>query len=178
MAWPDDPAAELPAPRDDEPERLRQDIADELADHLSCALNRELHFTEDETTARQNVLDRFGSPRKIARKLWFDWMREEFMPPFRPRFATAAALMMIGAAFALIGVYANGNILLRASVWNILTVRLFLAFAITSVAGLLWCVAGFASWKENWRLARFGFIAGFAFLLVCYLIHPGAIPIE
>ena len=32
----------LPPPRDDEPASLRQDIIDELADHLACAYNREL----------------------------------------------------------------------------------------------------------------------------------------
>ena len=39
---PDDLAAELPPPRDDEPESLRQDIIDELTDHLHCAMQREL----------------------------------------------------------------------------------------------------------------------------------------
>ena len=35
-------SALLPPPRDDEPASLRQDILDELADHLICAYNREL----------------------------------------------------------------------------------------------------------------------------------------
>src|SRR5690606_29576342 len=78
---PDDIAAELPAPRDDEPESLRQDIVDELADHLQCALHRELlaggHSSpsqqasprresgdsESEHTARQHPqTDVWGSP--------------------------------------------------------------------------------------------------------------------
>ena len=36
-------SAELPGPRDDEPASLRQDIVDELRDHLQCAFHRELH---------------------------------------------------------------------------------------------------------------------------------------
>ena len=79
MPWPPDIAGELPAPRDDEPASLRQDIADELADHLSSAFTRELHFTPEESSAKQNVLDRFGDPRRVARKLWFDAMKETLM---------------------------------------------------------------------------------------------------
>ncbi|MGE3314895.1 MAG: hypothetical protein AB7O26_07230 [Planctomycetaceae bacterium] len=79
MNWRDDITDSLPEPRDDEPATLRSDIVDELSDHLSCALNRELHFTSDEKTAIQKVLDRFGDPRAIARKLWFDSMKEKLM---------------------------------------------------------------------------------------------------
>ncbi len=62
---------ELPAPLDDEPPSVRQDIADELADHLTCAYRRELLKTPDEPTAQQRVLDRFGNPQRIAYQLWF-----------------------------------------------------------------------------------------------------------
>jgi hypothetical protein len=79
MTWPPDIAGDLPAPRDDEPASLRQDIADELADHLASAFNRELHFTPEETAAKQTVLERFGDPRRIARQLWFDAMKEKIM---------------------------------------------------------------------------------------------------
>jgi len=79
MHWPPDIADGLPAPRDDEPSSLRQDIADELADHLQCAFTRELHLTRDEQAAQQNTLHRFGDPRAIARKLWFDALREQIM---------------------------------------------------------------------------------------------------
>ena len=41
MAGRDDLLADLPAPHADEPPTLRQDIADELADHLKCAAQRE-----------------------------------------------------------------------------------------------------------------------------------------
>jgi hypothetical protein len=79
MNWPDEIADELPAPRDDEPSSLRQDIADELADHLHSSFVRELHRTPEETSAREHVLDRFGDPRRVARKLWFDAMKEKIM---------------------------------------------------------------------------------------------------
>ena len=79
MHWPPDIADELPAPRDDEQWSLRQDIADELADHLQCAFTRELHLTRDEQTAQKQALDRFGDPRAVARKLWLDALREKIM---------------------------------------------------------------------------------------------------
>src|SRR5437667_6765646 len=79
MNWPPDSADDLPAPRDDEPASLRQDIADELADHLQSSFTRELHFTPEETAAKQTVLDRFGDPRRVARQLWFDAMKEKIM---------------------------------------------------------------------------------------------------
>src|SRR6186997_414043 len=79
MHWPPEIADDLPAPRDDEPSSLRQDIADELADHLQCAFTRELHHTHDEQAAQVKTLDRFGDPRAVARKLWFDALREQIM---------------------------------------------------------------------------------------------------
>ena len=87
----DDIAAELPAPRDDEPESLRRDIVDELADHLHCSLNRELlgggqaspgrepRDSDVVQTAWQQVLHRFGNPATIARRLWWDAMQEKIM---------------------------------------------------------------------------------------------------
>src|SRR5258708_31676212 len=78
MTWPD-LADELPAKRDDEPSSLRQDIADELADHLHSSFVRELHRTPEETSAKQHVLDSFGDPRRVARQLWFDAMKEKIM---------------------------------------------------------------------------------------------------
>lgn len=79
MNWQQDIADDLPAPRDDEPSSLRQDIADELADHLHSSFVRELHRTPEETSAKQHVLDRFGDPRRVARKLWFDAMKEKIL---------------------------------------------------------------------------------------------------
>ncbi|HEY2253634.1 MAG TPA: hypothetical protein VGH74_21315 [Planctomycetaceae bacterium] len=79
MNWPPDIADELPTPRDDEPSSLRQDIADELADHLQSSFVGELHRTPEETKARQHVLERFGDPRRVAQQLWFDAMKEKIM---------------------------------------------------------------------------------------------------
>lgn len=71
-------AADLPPSRDDEPASLRQDIFDELADHLACALDRERkrQSARPETTESpgQRVLKRFGNPAQIALRLWRDAM--------------------------------------------------------------------------------------------------------
>ncbi|MBT6497685.1 MAG: prealbumin-like fold domain-containing protein [Planctomycetaceae bacterium] len=79
MRWVEHVADELPAPRKDEPESLRQDIADEMADHLQCALSQELHFTPDEAEAKHNVLGRFGNVQAVARQLWLNAMQEKIM---------------------------------------------------------------------------------------------------
>lgn len=79
MSWGDHIADAFPPRRDDEPANLRRDIADELADHLDRALRREQFRTADTHAARQNVLNRFGDPKWLARKLWFDAMKEKIM---------------------------------------------------------------------------------------------------
>ena len=79
MDWRNDLAAQLPVPRDDEPASLRQDIVDELSDHLACALNRELLRSRDNQVARDEVLRRFGNPSHVARQLWIDAMKERIM---------------------------------------------------------------------------------------------------
>jgi hypothetical protein len=77
----DESAAQFPTPRSEEPANLRRQIVDELADHLTCALRREqlAGGAHAQTTAEERVLDRFGDPGKVARKLWFDWMWEKIM---------------------------------------------------------------------------------------------------
>jgi hypothetical protein len=79
MDWRERVAEGLPAPRNDEPASLRQDILDGLADHLDCALKRELtkNITPDE--AVENVKRRFGNPRDLARRLWLDAMKDTIM---------------------------------------------------------------------------------------------------
>lgn len=99
---------ELPAPRDDEPESLRADIIDELTDHLQCALNRELHTrasggreatgSAPESAAWQRALARFGNPTTIARRLWYDAMKEKLMSQ---RLTTTAAIVMACACLAM-----------------------------------------------------------------------------
>lgn len=74
----DDLAADLPPSRDDEPVSLRQDIVDELADHLACALDRERQrqsaMPETAESPAERVLKRFGNPAKIALRLWREAM--------------------------------------------------------------------------------------------------------
>lgn len=71
--------ADLPDPHDDEPPSLRADIADELADHLHCAHRREVLKDADDQAARQRVLDRFGDPIQLARRLWWQAMWSRVM---------------------------------------------------------------------------------------------------
>jgi len=79
VEWPETIAKGLPNPRSGEPPSLRQDIIDELSDHLSCAMTREFCRTPDESQARKAVLARFGDPVRIACQLWFAAMKETIM---------------------------------------------------------------------------------------------------
>ena len=84
MIPPDDISAGLPAPRDDEPRALRSDITDELADHLACSAARERLRDIDQplrsdTEVLAAVLERFGNPNEVARRLWWDAMKEKIM---------------------------------------------------------------------------------------------------
>jgi HAAS len=98
-----DLAADLPPPNPDEPASLRQDIVDELADHLACAARQEALRAEldtdgetpDEQTIAERVLARFGDPRRIARRLWFDAMKGRLM--MQKLTAAFAAVAAIGA---------------------------------------------------------------------------------
>ncbi|MEX2141873.1 MAG: carboxypeptidase-like regulatory domain-containing protein [Pirellulales bacterium] len=77
----DESAAHLPPPRADEPANLRREILEELSDHLTCARKREqlAGGSQTEAAIQHRVLDRFGDPAAIARKLWLDWMWEKIM---------------------------------------------------------------------------------------------------
>jgi hypothetical protein len=55
-------SAELPSRRQDEPESLRQDILDELNDHLACSYRKELLEGADRESALRRAIERFGSP--------------------------------------------------------------------------------------------------------------------
>jgi len=84
MIPPEDISAGLPAPRDDEPRELRSDIADELADHLACSMARERLRDADQSIRSDKelldvVLERFGNPGQLARRLWWDAMKEKIM---------------------------------------------------------------------------------------------------
>jgi hypothetical protein len=101
MNWREQIAEALPPPDNGEPRDLRRDIVDELSDHLACAMSRELRRTEDENRARAAVLNRFGNPAAIARKLWWDAIKETVMKDRLFLVVTLVALVLILAAFVL-----------------------------------------------------------------------------
>jgi hypothetical protein len=90
----------MPRPRDDEPASLRQDILDELGDHLACAYNRELLRGANSQQARQRVLIRFGDPAAVARRLWLDAMKGKIMAQ---RVLIATCLLVMLASLFLVG---------------------------------------------------------------------------
>lgn len=100
MSFEDVVAAELPEPRDDEPESLRRDILDELADHLACSYRRELLTGADAESALRRAFERFGNPAAVARRLWFDAMKGRIMSQ---RILVAACVLMAVSCVALVG---------------------------------------------------------------------------
>jgi hypothetical protein len=90
----------LPPPRDDEPAGLRQDILDELADHLVSSYHRELLRGLDPATARARVTEEFGDPAAVARRLWLDAMKGKIMAQ---RVLIAACLVVTIASLSLAG---------------------------------------------------------------------------
>ncbi len=98
---PDDLAAGLPQQRDDEPASLRQDIVDELRDHLVSAAHRErFRGAGDDQTAWQRVLARFGDPRAIARKLYWQAMWSRVMQQ-RIVLAGGAGMLALGVVMVV-----------------------------------------------------------------------------
>ncbi len=103
----------LPPPRDDDPVGVRQDILDELGDHLACAYNRELMRGVDSSLARQRVLERFGDPAAMARRLWLDAMKGKIVAK-RVLIATCVVVMVACAtSVALAWQWMNQDRLLR-----------------------------------------------------------------
>jgi hypothetical protein len=111
MLAPEEFAANLPPSRDDEPASLRQDIIDELADHLLCALQREQFSASagalqrdsagsSEAAARDRVLLRFGNPVTLTRRLWWDAMQEKIVSQ---RILAAASILAASAALVVCG---------------------------------------------------------------------------
>ncbi len=93
---------ELPPARDDEPDGLRQDIADELADHLACGAKRERLRGTDPAKIWRAVTERFGDPGAVARRLWQDAMKEKIMAQ---RVLIATCLFVTAASLALVGIF-------------------------------------------------------------------------
>ena len=112
MDFRDTLSALMPAPRDDEPANLRQDILDELGDHLACAYNREL-LRGAVKWHRQRALERFGDPAAVARRLWLDAMKGKIMAQ---RMLVATCLVVMLACAATVGLawqWMNQDRLLR-----------------------------------------------------------------
>ncbi len=102
MDYPEALSAALPPRRSDEPAGLRQDIFDELADHLTCSYHRELLRGVDSTVARARALERFGDPAAVARRLWLDAMKGKIMAK---RVLIATCVMMTCASLSLAAVF-------------------------------------------------------------------------
>lgn len=101
MSWREGIQAGLPPPLEGESADLRQDIIDELADHLACAMQRERKCTDDDAAAQRAVIERFGNPGRIAYRLWFDAMKETIMSQ-RISLVTNIVVAMACIAIALV----------------------------------------------------------------------------
>lgn len=94
-------SAKLPPPHDEEPASLRSDILDELQDHLDCAVQRERRRLEvrgqpaDQFTIWRAVIERFGDPPAVARRLWFDAMKGKLMSQRVMFGAVAVGLLLL-----------------------------------------------------------------------------------
>jgi hypothetical protein len=93
-------SAQLPPIRQDEPARLRQDILDELSDHLVCAYNREILRGVESSVAHRRVLEQFGDPAALARRLWLDAMKGKIMTQ---RVVIGTCVLVTAASLALVG---------------------------------------------------------------------------
>jgi hypothetical protein len=104
MRWPEPDANPFPAPHRREPANLRRDIVDELADHLALAAEEEIEKrgrAEDEAWAVART--RFGNPDAVARRLWWDAMKEGIMREWiQTGIAAVSALVVVLASVFLI----------------------------------------------------------------------------
>ena len=103
--------ADLPPPDDFEPPSLRDDIRDELEDHLQCAFRREVLRDGDEPAARTRVLSRFGDPKQLARRLWWQAMWSRVMG--RKLLAGLQWMVTLAAVFAAGAVYVTNSRILN-----------------------------------------------------------------
>ena len=81
---------------------LRQDILDELNDHLVCAYHREILRGVDSSVARRRVLEQFGDPAAVACRLWLDAMRGKIMAQ---RAVIGTCVLVAAACLALVGIF-------------------------------------------------------------------------
>ena len=102
--------AGLPAQRDDEPPSLRRDIADEILDHLQAGLRRELLVRGgDESSAWKRVIERFGDPRLVARRLWFQAMWSKIMTQRLVVISALVSMTLSVVLTAMVGTMIQGQ---------------------------------------------------------------------
>jgi hypothetical protein len=102
MRWPEAGADPFPFRNRLEPDDLRRDILDELADHLALAAEHEMtRAGQPEDKAWEQALARFGNPDALARRLWWDAMRERIMRDWIQTgiAAVSAAVVVLAAVF-------------------------------------------------------------------------------
>ena len=80
MDWPEIIAEGFLGTRDGEPPDLRRDIADELNDHLACAMQRELRRTDEPGKLNTWTITLPDPVLKAVR----EYVAEESMPASRP----------------------------------------------------------------------------------------------
>ena len=97
MRWPEAGVRLFPSPHRAEPENLRQNIIDELADHLALAAEDEVvKHGRSQEGAWKRAVERFGNPDAVARKLWWDAMRERVMRDWiQPGVAVVSAVVVV-----------------------------------------------------------------------------------
>ncbi len=81
---------------------MRQDILDELADHLTSSYHRELLRGSNSTDARARALERFGDPATVARRLWLDAMKGKIMAQ---RVLIGTCVLLTAASLSLVGLF-------------------------------------------------------------------------
>ena len=111
MAWNKNSEESFPARHPREPGGLRQDILDEIADHLACSAEREQnrdHAGTEETVWRR-VLEKFGDPNSLARRLWWDQMRETVMREWIQT-GVLALLAVVGIAGVVLVIMMMGRL--------------------------------------------------------------------
>jgi hypothetical protein len=103
MRWPEAGADPFPFRNRLEPEDLRRDILDELADHLALAAEHEMtRAGQPEDKAWEQALARFGNPDALARRLWWDAMRDRIMRDWiQTGIAAVSAVVVVLAAVFL-----------------------------------------------------------------------------
>ena len=79
MGWREELQAVFPQPLPGESPALRDEIIDELADHLECAWNRERISVASDEEARQRVINQFGDLRIVTRQLWWEARKGQFV---------------------------------------------------------------------------------------------------